>query len=215
MTGKAFTACLWSDTEGEAAASFYASIFKDSKLGRVDRYAEAGPGPAGAVRAVDFELMGQKFAALIREPQFTFNEAISFQIPYADQAEVDYYWARLSEGGLEIACGWLKDKYGLSWQVIPSVLIDMISDPDPGSAKRVTEAMLAITKLDIVTLQKAYAEPTYADHTSHPGIGGSHDGQGPTRPHRRARSPHARRDASPSATNTRPGIRASPAAGGE
>ena len=109
---------------------------------------------------VDAELTGQKFAALNRGPQFTFNEAISFQIPCADQAEVDYYWARLSEGGQEVTCGWLKDKYGLSWQVIPGALIDMISDPDPGRAKRVTEAMPAMTKLDIVTLQKAYAEPT-------------------------------------------------------
>lgn len=160
MTGEAFTAFLRLDAEGEAAASFYASIIKDSKRGRVDRYTKAGPGPACAVMTVDFELTGQKFAALNRGPQFTFNEAISFQIPCADQAEVDYYWVRLSEGGQEVTCGWLKDKYGLSWQVIPGALIDMISDPDPGRAKRVTEAMPAMTKLDIVTLQKAYAEPT-------------------------------------------------------
>ena len=106
MTGQAFTACLWSDTEGEAAASFYAGIFKDSKLGRVDRYTKARPGPASTVMAVDFGLTGQKFVAVNRGPQFTFNEAISFPIPCADQAEVDYYWARLSEGGQEVACGW-------------------------------------------------------------------------------------------------------------
>ena len=121
---------------------------------------EGRAGAGCAVMTVDSELTGQKFAALNRGPQFTFNEAISFQIPCADQAEVDYYWARLSEGGQEVTCGWLKDKYGLSWQVIPGALIDMISDPDPGRAKRVTEAMPAMTKLDIVTLQKAYAEPT-------------------------------------------------------
>ncbi len=158
MTDKAFTTCLWFDTEGEAAANYYTSIFKDSKLGRVGRYTEAGPGPAGTVMAVEFELNGQKFVALNGGPQFTFNEAISFQIPCTDQEEVDYYWNKLSEGGHEIACGWLKDKYGLSWQVVPTVLIDMISDPDPGKAKRVTEAMLAMTKFDIAALQNAYAE---------------------------------------------------------
>jgi predicted 3-demethylubiquinone-9 3-methyltransferase (glyoxalase superfamily) len=158
MTDNAFTTCLWFDTEGEAAANYYTSIFKDSKLGRVGRYTEAGPGPAGTVMAVEFELNGQKFVALNGGPQFTFNEAISFQIPCADQEEVDYYWSKLSEGGHEIACGWLTDKYGLSWQVVPAMLIDMISDPDPGKAKRVTEAMLAMTKFDIAALQKAYAE---------------------------------------------------------
>lgn len=157
MTGKAFTTCLWFDTQGEAAANYYTSIFKDSKLGRVGRYTEAGPGPAGTVMTVEFELNGQKFVALNGGPQFTFNEAISFQIPCADQDEVDYYWSRLSEGGQEVACGWLKDKYGLFWQVIPAVLIDMMSDEDPEKAKRATEAMLGMTKFDIAALQKAYA----------------------------------------------------------
>jgi predicted 3-demethylubiquinone-9 3-methyltransferase (glyoxalase superfamily) len=157
MTGKAFTTCLWFDTEAEAAADFYTSIFKDSRLGRVDRYTEAGPEPAGAVMTVEFELNGQKFVALNGGPQFTFNEAISFQIFCADQDEVDYYWSRLSEGGREVSCGWLKDRYGLSWQVIPAVLMDMISDPDPQKAKRATEAMLTMTRFDIAALQKAYA----------------------------------------------------------
>ena len=157
MTSKAFTTCLWFDTDGEAAANYYTSIFKDSKLGRVGRYTEAGPGPAGSVVTVEFELNGQKFVALNGGPQFTFNEAISFQIPCEDQDEVDYYWSKLSEGGQEVACGWLKDKYGLSWQVVPTVLIDMIADPDPEKAKRATEAMLAMTKFDIAALQKAYA----------------------------------------------------------
>ncbi|HUK68508.1 MAG TPA: VOC family protein [Streptosporangiaceae bacterium] len=157
MIDKALTTCLWFDTEGEAAVDHYLSIFKDSKLGRVGRYTDAGPGPAGSVMAVEFELSGQKFVALNGGPQFTFNEAISFQIPCTDQEEVDYYWSKLSEGGQEVACGWLKDKYGVSWQVIPTVLIDMISDPDPEKAKRATDAMLAMTKFDIAALQKAYA----------------------------------------------------------
>jgi len=156
MSGQAFTTCLWFDTEGEAAANFYTSIFKDSRLGRVGRYTEAGPGPAGAVMVVEFELNGQKFIALNGGPQFRFNEAISFQIPCADQDEVDYYWSKLSEGGQEVACGWLTDKYGLSWQVVPTVLIDMISDPDPVKASRATEAMLSMTKFDIAALQKVY-----------------------------------------------------------
>jgi predicted 3-demethylubiquinone-9 3-methyltransferase (glyoxalase superfamily) len=156
MSDQAFTTCLWFDTEGEAAANFYTSIFKDSRLGRVGRYTEAGPGPAGAVMVVEFELNGQKFVALNGGPQFRFNEAISFQIPCGDQDEVDYYWSKLSEGGQEVACGWLKDKYGLSWQVVPTVLIDMISDPDPEKASRVTKAMLAMTKFDIAALQKVY-----------------------------------------------------------
>ncbi|MGH3478375.1 MAG: VOC family protein [Pseudonocardiaceae bacterium] len=157
MTTDGFTTCLWFDGQAEEAANHYLSIFKDSKIGRVGRYTEAGPGPAGTVLAVEFELNGQKFVALNGGPQFTFNEAISFQIHCNDQDEVDYYWSKLSEGGEEVACGWLKDKYGLSWQVIPTVLIDMISDPDPEKAKRTTEAMLAMTKLDIAALQKVHA----------------------------------------------------------
>jgi len=157
MTDKAFTVCLWFDTEGDAAANYYTSIFKNSKIGRIGRYTEAGPGPAGSVMAVEFELNGQKFVALNGGPQFTFNEAISLQIPCEDQDEVDYYWSKLSAGGQEVACGWLKDKYGLSWQVIPTVLIDMVSDPDPEKARRATAAMLSMTKFDIAALQKAHA----------------------------------------------------------
>ena len=157
MADNAFTTCLWFDTEAEEAANHYTSIFTDSRLGRMARYTEAGPGPAGSVVTVEFELNSQKFVALNGGPQFTFNEAVSFQIPCADQDEVDYYWSKLSDGGQEIACGWLKDKYGLCWQVIPAVLIDMISDPDPEKAKRATAAMLTMTKFDIAALQKAYA----------------------------------------------------------
>ncbi|MGH3938198.1 MAG: VOC family protein [Pseudonocardiaceae bacterium] len=157
MTTDGFSTCLWFDGQAEEAANYYISIFKDAQLGRVSRYTEAGPSPVGTVLTVEFELNGQKFVALNGGPQFTFNEAISFQIHCHDQDEVDYYWTKLSEGGGEVACGWLKDKYGLSWQVIPTVLIDMISDPDPEKAKRTTEAMLTMTKLDITTLKKAHA----------------------------------------------------------
>jgi predicted 3-demethylubiquinone-9 3-methyltransferase (glyoxalase superfamily) len=157
MTTHGFTTCLWFDGQAEEAANHYASIFENSKLGRVGRYTEAGPGPAGSVLAVEFELNGQKFVGINGGPEFTFNEAISFQIYCEDQEEVDYYWSKLSEGGEEGVCGWLKDKYGVSWQVIPARLIDMIDDPDPEKAKRTTEAMLAMTKLDIAALEKAHA----------------------------------------------------------
>jgi predicted 3-demethylubiquinone-9 3-methyltransferase (glyoxalase superfamily) len=157
MTTEGFTTCLWFDGQAEEAANYYTSIFENSRLGTVGYYTEAGPGPAGTVLAVDFKLNGQKFVALNGGPQFTFNEAISFQIHCNDQDEVDYYWSRLTEGGEEVACGWLKDKYGVSWQVIPTVLIEMIGDPDPEKAKRTTEAMLTMTKFDIAALQKAYA----------------------------------------------------------
>jgi predicted 3-demethylubiquinone-9 3-methyltransferase (glyoxalase superfamily) len=156
VTDKTFTTFLWFDTEGEAAANYYTSIFKDSKLGGVARYTEAGPRPAGSVMTVEFELNGQKFVALNGGPEFKFNEAISFMIPCEDQDEVDYYWNRLSEGGEEVACGWLKDKYGLAWQVVPTVFMEMISDPDPEKVKRVMEAMLAMIKFDIAALNKAY-----------------------------------------------------------
>jgi predicted 3-demethylubiquinone-9 3-methyltransferase (glyoxalase superfamily) len=157
MTDKAFITCLWFDTEGEAAANYYASIFKDSKIGRVSRYTEAGPGPAGSVQTVEFELNGQKFLALNGGPLYTFNEAVSVMVQCQDQAEVDYYWTRLSEGGSEVACGWLKDKYGLFWQIVPTALLDMIADPDPEKARRASEAMFTMKKLDIAALQRAYA----------------------------------------------------------
>jgi len=157
MTGPAFTTCLWFDHEGEEAANFYTSVFKDSRMGSVSRYNEAGPRPAGTAITVEFELNGQKFVALNGGPEFTFTEAISFQIPCADQEEVDYYWNRLSEGGEEGDCGWLKDKYGLSWQVIPTALFELIGDPDPAKAQRATQAMLSMKKLDIAALRAAQA----------------------------------------------------------
>jgi len=157
MTDQPFTICLWFDTEGEAAANYYASIFADSKINRIARYSEAGPGPAGSVMTVEFELNGQKFLALNGGPQYTFNAAISFVISCADQDEVDYYWSRLAEGGQEVACGWVTDRYGVSWQVVPAVLADLMAAPDPEKARRVAEAMLRMTKLDIAALQQAYA----------------------------------------------------------
>jgi len=158
VTDKGFTTCLWFDDNGEEAANYYVSIFKDGKLGRIGRYTEAGPGPAGSVMAVEFEINGQKFLALNGGPQpFGFNEAISFQVMCEDQDEVDYYWNKLSEGGQEVACGWLKDRYGVSWQVIPRVFIDMVSDADPEKAGRATEAMLKMTKFDVAEIERAYA----------------------------------------------------------
>jgi predicted 3-demethylubiquinone-9 3-methyltransferase (glyoxalase superfamily) len=157
MTDQPFVTCLWFDTEAEAAAHYYTSIFKDSKLGRVIRSTEAGPGPAGSVVTAEFEANGQKFVGLNGGPIFKFNEAISFQILCKDQAEVDYYWSKLTEQGAAVECGWLKDRYGLFWQVVPTVLLDMISDPDQERAGRATTAMLSMKKLDIAALQKAYA----------------------------------------------------------
>jgi predicted 3-demethylubiquinone-9 3-methyltransferase (glyoxalase superfamily) len=157
MTDKTFTTCLWLDNQAEEAADYYTSIFPDSKIGRVVRYTEAGPGPAGTVMVVEFELNGQKFVALNGGPLFTFNESISFQIPCANQDEVDYYWNGLTrDGGQESRCGWVKDRYGVSWQVIPTVLTDMTGDPDPERSARATTAMLGMTKFDIAALQKAY-----------------------------------------------------------
>lgn len=157
MAAKGFTTCLWFDGQAEEAANHYVSIFEDSRIGRIGRYTEAGPGPVGEVMTVEFEANGQKFLGLNGGPEFKFNEAISFQIFCRDQEEVDYYWGKLSEGGAEVACGWLRDKYGVSWQVVPDGLMEMISDPDPDKAKRATEAMLSMVKFDIAALQKAYA----------------------------------------------------------
>ena len=156
MADEGFTTCLWFDGQAEEAANYYMSIFKDSKLGRIGRYTEAGPGPAGSVVIAEFEINGQKFVALNGGPQFTFNESISFQIHCDDQEEVDYYWTKLTEGGAEVQCGWLKDKYGVSWQVVPKGAIELISDPDQEKATRATQAMFAMKKLDIAALRRAY-----------------------------------------------------------
>ena len=151
------TPFLWFDTRAEEAAKFYVSIFKNSKLGKAARYGEAGPGPAGSVMTIEFELDGQPFIALNGGPQFKFTEAISFSIACKTQSEVDHYWEKLSAGGEEGPCGWLKDKYGMSWQVNPTILGELLSDPDPKKAKRAMAAMLKMKKIDIATLKKAAA----------------------------------------------------------
>ncbi len=157
MTDHALVTCLWFDTQAEEAANFYTGIFSGGTLGAVHRHTEAGPGPAGSVMLVDFELNGQKFSALNGGPQFTFNEAVSIVVPCTDQAEVDYYWDRLSDGGHEIACGWLKDRYGLCWQIVPAVFFEMIADPDAAKVARVMQAMFGMTKFDVAGLEQAYA----------------------------------------------------------
>ncbi|WP_129841023.1 VOC family protein [Streptomyces sp. RFCAC02] len=146
---------LWFDTQGEEAARFYVSVFPNSSVTRVTHYTEAGPRPAGTVLTVDFLLDGQPFTALNGGPEFTFNEAVSLLVECADQAEVDHYWSALGEGGEEGPCGWLKDRYGLSWQVVPTRLEELVTDPDPERARRATEAMLAMGKLDIARLEAA------------------------------------------------------------
>jgi predicted 3-demethylubiquinone-9 3-methyltransferase (glyoxalase superfamily) len=157
MAKKGFTTCLWFDGQAEEAANYYTSIFEDSKIGEIGHYTEAGPGTPGSVLAVEFELNGQKFVGLNGGPEFKFNEAISFQIFCKDQDEVDYYWNKFTEEGEEGVCGWLKDKYGVSWQVIPDGLVELISDSDPEKAKRATEAMFSMKKLDIAAIEKAHA----------------------------------------------------------
>lgn len=156
--------CLWFDDQGEEAAKFYTSIFKDSKIGDVTRYGKEGyeihGREEGTVMTVEFEIEGQKFLALNGGPIFKFNEAISFQVYCETQEELDYYWEKLSEGGDEKAqqCGWLKDKYGVSWQIVPTILIKMLKDKDSEKSQKVMKAMLQMHKLDISTLKKAYEE---------------------------------------------------------
>jgi len=146
---------LWFDTEAEEAASFYCSVFENSRIVNVTRYTEAGPREAGTVMTVEFELDGQRFVGINGGPQFTFDEAVSFQIACETQDELDYYWERLSEGGEEGPCGWLKDRYGLSWQVTPKGMDELFSDADPQRARRAMEAMLKMSKLDIGALRSA------------------------------------------------------------
>ncbi len=151
------TPYLWFENQAEEAANYYASIFKNSKIMDIQRYGEAGPGPAGTAMIVTFELEGQEFIALNGGPQFKFNEAISFYVDCKTQEEVDELWEKLSADGEGGPCGWLKDKYGLSWQIIPKVLTELLSDPDPEKAERVMKAMLQMSKIDIEGLKKAYA----------------------------------------------------------
>ena len=150
------TPFLWFDNQAEEAANFYVSIFKNSKILGVSHFGEAGPGPAGTVLTVTFQLDGHEFTALNGGPHFTFTEAISLFVNCETQQEVDELWAKLTAGGEESMCGWLKDKYGLSWQIVPGVLLELMQDKDPLKAKRVTEAMLQMRKIDIAKLQQAY-----------------------------------------------------------
>ena len=154
------TPFLWFDGNAEEAAKFYVSVFKNAKVLTTARYGEAGPGPKGSVMTVVFELDGQQFIALNGGPHFKFTEAISFTIDCKDQAEVDYYWDKLSAGGQQQPCGWLKDRFGLSWQVVPSALDEMMSDPDPVRSSRVMQAMLQMKKMDLGALRRAYESRT-------------------------------------------------------
>jgi predicted 3-demethylubiquinone-9 3-methyltransferase (glyoxalase superfamily) len=151
------TPCLWFDMEGEEAARFYTSAFPDSRIVEVSRYGEGGPRPAGTVMTVSFELAGQKFLALNGGPEFTFSEAVSFQVSCETQDEVDAYWSTLSEGGEEGPCGWLKDRFGLSWQIVPTRLPELLGDPDPERSQRVMTAMLGMKKIEIAELERAAA----------------------------------------------------------
>jgi predicted 3-demethylubiquinone-9 3-methyltransferase (glyoxalase superfamily) len=149
------TPFLWFDGKAEEAANFYVSIFKNSKILSVSRYGDAGPGPKGAVMTAAFELDGQKFVALNGGPQFAFSPAISFMVNCETQQEVDDLWEKLSAGGKEVQCGWLQDKYGLSWQVVPRVLIELLQDKNPEKKQKVMKAMMQMIKIDIKGLQQA------------------------------------------------------------
>jgi len=146
---------LWFDTEAEVAASFYISIFKNSRIVNVTHYGEAGPRDAGLVMTVEFELDGQRFVGINGGPEFTFDEAVSFEVSCETQDEIDYFWERLSDGGEEGPCGWLKDRFGVSWQVTPTGMEEILNDPDPQRAQRAMTAMLQMGKLDIAALRAA------------------------------------------------------------
>jgi len=153
---KAITPFLWFDAQAEEAMNFYTSIFKNSKIVRVSRYGDAGPGPKGQVMVGEFELNGQRFMALNGGPQFKFTEAVSFVISCENQEEIDYFWSNLTaNGGQESQCGWLKDRFGLSWQVVPAILGELMGDKDPARYGRVMQALLQMRKLDIATLKRA------------------------------------------------------------
>jgi len=156
MAGQKITPFLWFDKQAEEAAQFYASIFKNSKILNVSRYGDAGPGPKGSVMVINFQLAGQEFTALNGGPLFKFSEAFSFVVNCENQQEVDEYWSKLtSGGGQESQCGWLKDKFGFSWQIVPTALARLMSDKDPANARRVMQALLQMKKIDIATLEEA------------------------------------------------------------
>jgi predicted 3-demethylubiquinone-9 3-methyltransferase (glyoxalase superfamily) len=156
MATQKITPFLWFNDNAEEAMNFYTSIFKNSQINNVTRYGEGGPGPKGQVMTASFQLFGQEFIALNGGPQFKFTEAISFVVNCESQEEVDGYWNKLTEGGEKSRCGWLKDKYGLSWQIVPTVLSKLLGDKDPQKSKRVMNAMLQMDKIDIAVLEQAY-----------------------------------------------------------
>lgn len=147
---------MWFDNQAEEAVNYYTSIFKNSKIDSISRYGESGPGPNGSVMTANFQLDGQKFIALNGGPYFAFSPAISFFVNCENQEEADWYWEKLSEGGEKEQCGWLKDKFGVTWQIVPTILGELMSDPDPERSGRVTKAMLQMTKLDIAKLKQAH-----------------------------------------------------------
>ncbi|MBV8300853.1 MAG: VOC family protein [Candidatus Dormibacteraeota bacterium] len=155
MSNTPFTICLWFDTEAEEAARYYTGIFKDSQMGSVAHYGDAGPRPAGMVMTTEFRLNGQPFLALNGGPNHPFTQAVSLYVECADQAEVDYYWERLGEGGAEVACGWLTDRYGFFWQIVPTRLMELMRSPDRELSTRVMAAMLQMTKVEIAALEAA------------------------------------------------------------
>ena len=156
MVRQKITPCLWFDGQAEEAAKFYVSVFKNSKMGKVARYGDAGPGPKGSVMVASFEVEGREFTALNGGPQFKFNESVSFVVRCKTQEEVDSYWDKLlAGGGQESMCGWLKDKYGLSWQITPDALLELISDPDPAISQSVMKAMMQMRKIDTEAVKQA------------------------------------------------------------
>jgi predicted 3-demethylubiquinone-9 3-methyltransferase (glyoxalase superfamily) len=161
ITKQKVTPCLWFDTQAEEAANFYAAIFSDSKINKVSRYTKSGREvhgkEPGSVLTVEFELEGQSFTALNGGPHFKFNEAVSFQVMCDGQDEIDYFWQKLADGGREGQCGWLKDKFGLSWQIVPKVLPQMLTDPDSAKRERTISALMAMKKFDVAALQRAFA----------------------------------------------------------
>ena len=155
----AITPFLWFNTEAEEAATFYTSVFRNSKINSITRYGDSGPGPKGAVMVIDFEIEGQRVTGLNGGPKFPFTEAFSFVVHCKNQAEVDEYWSRLtSGGGKESMCGWLKDKYGLSWQILPEPLLKMMTDSDPKKVNRVMAAVMTMKKIDLAAAQQAYEQ---------------------------------------------------------
>ena len=155
MGDQRITTCLSFDTQGEEAATFYCSIFPNSRIGSISRYGDAGPGEPGSVMVVEFELDGRRFIALNGGPH-GFNAAISFMVPCETQEEIDHYWSRLTEGGEEVQCGWLTDRFGVSWQIFPRILPELIGDPDPERSQRTMRAMFEMKKLDLAALRRAH-----------------------------------------------------------